>query len=271
MFEKVSIEKVREYWDENPCNLEYSSQPIGTLEYFDEVEKQKYLIEPHIPKFAEFEKWSGKKVLEIGCGVGTDTINFAKAGAKVTAVEISEKSLAIACQRAKVYRLEDQIKFYCANAEELSKVVPIESYDLIYSFGVIHHTPHPERVIKEIQYYTKPGTTIKIMVYHRYSWPVLWILLAKGKGAFWKLDELIAKYSESQNSPITYTYSLKEARDLLKGFKMVNISIECPLSRANYFRHLCNKFWLFRKLFYPLINFFSKPFGWHLCITAKVS
>ena len=80
-------------------------QAVGTGEYFEEVEKRKYFVEPHIPSFAEFPRWDRKRVLELGCGVGTDTINFARAGAEVTAVELSSESLALATKRAEVLRL----------------------------------------------------------------------------------------------------------------------------------------------------------------------
>ena len=270
-FGKVSVEKVKEYWNERPCNIKHSLSPVGTRQYFDEVEKRKYFVEPHIKKFAEFEKWKGKKVLEIGCGIGTDTINFARTGAEVTAVDISEKSLYLARQRAKVYGLEDKIKFYCSNAEELSKVVPVEPYDLIYSFGVIHHTPRPERVIDEIRRYVKPGTVIKIMVYYRYSWKVFWILIKYGKGAFWRLKELIAKNSEAQTGcPITYTYSKKEIIDLLKEFKVVDISADhiFPYKISDYIKYQYNKVWYFRYLPKPIFRWFERKFGWHLLITV---
>ena len=101
-FRHIPIEKVKEFWDRRPCNIRHSPKPVGTREYFDEVEARKYFVEPHIPRFAQFERWRGKKVLEIGCGIGTDTINFARHGAQVTAVELSEKSLEIAKKRAEV-------------------------------------------------------------------------------------------------------------------------------------------------------------------------
>lgn len=273
MSNNVSIEEVKEYWDKRPCNIRHSPAQIGTRQYFDEVEARKYFVEPHIPQFAEFDKWKGKRVLEIGCGIGTDTINFARAGAKVTALDLSDKSLELAKKRAEVYGLSESITFYQANAEELSSVVPVEPYDLVYSFGVIHHTPHPERVIEQIRHFVKPGSIIKIMIYHRYSWKALWILFVYGKGAFWKLNELIAKYSEAQTgSPVTYAYSKKSIRKLLRGFEITDIFIDhiFPYKIKNYVQYKYKKVRYFRYLPKPVFRRLEKHFGWHLCVTAKV-
>src|SRR5947208_7204761 len=118
-FAGVSIGAVRDFWNRRPCNIRHSPREVGTREYFDEVEARKYFVEPHIPGFAEFERWRGKKVLEIGCGIGTDTINFARAGAAVTAVDLSAESLKLANKRADVFGLADRINFIEANAERL--------------------------------------------------------------------------------------------------------------------------------------------------------
>src|SRR5437667_6474410 len=123
-FEEFQIDRVREYWDRRPCNIRHSTAPRGTKEYFDEVEARKYFVEYHIPRFAEFTRWRGKKVLEIGCGIGTDTINFARAGAQVTAVDLSDKSMELARTRASVFGLGDRIRFCAGNAEQLSAFVP---------------------------------------------------------------------------------------------------------------------------------------------------
>jgi 2-polyprenyl-3-methyl-5-hydroxy-6-metoxy-1,4-benzoquinol methylase len=145
IFTEKRIEDVRNYWNARPCNIRHSSKPVGDRQYFDEVEARKYFVEPHIPLFAEFERWQGKKVLEIGCGIGTDTMNFARAGATVTAVDLSDESLQVARKRAVVFGLQERITFIQANAERLSEYVPLDTYDLVYSFGVIHPSYAPPR------------------------------------------------------------------------------------------------------------------------------
>jgi len=274
-FSQVPIEKVRTYWDSRPCNIRHSAKAIGSKEYFDEVEARKYFVEPHIPGFAQFERWRGLRVLEIGCGIGTDTVNFARAGALVTATDISEESLRIAGRRAEVYGLTDRISYHLANAEELAEVIPPEPYDLVYSFGVIHHTPNPERVLDQITgHYVHPGTVVKIMVYHRYSWKVLKILLADGRGRFWGLPELIALHSEAQTgSPVTYTFSRGQLRRLLEerrlAVKQIDVEHIFPYRFSDYVEHRYVQEWHWRILPKAAFRMMEKTFGWHLCATAE--
>jgi 2-polyprenyl-3-methyl-5-hydroxy-6-metoxy-1,4-benzoquinol methylase len=274
-FRETSVERVRAYWNARPCNIRHSLQPVGTKEYFDEVEARKYFVEPHIPAFADFPRWAGKRVLEIGCGIGTDTINFARAGAQVTAVDLSEASLAMARKRAEVFGLTDKVRFYAADAERLSETVPPEPYDLIYSFGVIHHTPHPERVVQQVrEHFVGPESTMKIMVYNRYSWKVFWIVMTAGKGAFWKMDDLVARYSEAETGcPVTYTYTPWTARQLLQGFRVTNRFADhiFPYRIPDYvqYRYVMN--WYFRILPRPLFRQLERWFGWHLCLTARLA
>ncbi len=269
------ISKVSEYWNARPCNIRHSPKPVGSREYFDEVEARKYFVESHIHRFAEFELWKGKKVLEIGCGIGTDTISFARQGARVTAVDLTEKSLELARQRAQVFGLEDRVTFLQANAEKLSDYVPVEPYDLIYSFGVIHHTPHPDQVLEEIRKFVTPESTVKIMVYNRWSWKVLWILFVYGKGQFWKLNQLIAEYSEAQTGcPVTYSYSRSGGRRWLEehGFRVTDVMVDhiFPYSIPEYVEYRYRKIWYFRWMPKWLFRALERTFGWHLCLTAKL-
>ena len=273
-FVGVPIGEVRDYWNRRPCNIRHSQAEIGTKEYFDQVEARKYFVEPHIPGFAEFERWSGKKVLEIGCGIGTDTMNFARAGAEVTAVDLSSESLKIAQKRAEVFNLADRINFYEVNAEKLSDFIPSQKYDLVYSFGVIHHSPHPEKIIREIkENFVEKGSAFKLMVYNRDSWKVLWMILGYGKGQFWKKDELIARYSEAQTGcPVTYSYTKKTIGDLLgDGFKITKSEYEhiFPYKISEYVKFRYIKEWYFRYLPESVFKKLEKKFGWHLCVTAE--
>lgn len=272
IFSTKTTNDVRRYWNARPCNIRHSRKPVGTREYFDEVEARKYRVEPHIPIFAEFERWRGKKVLEIGCGIGTDTMNFARAGAQVTAVDLSDESLSVAKKRASVFGLDDRIAFYQADVEHLSEIVPVETYDLVYSFGVIHHTPHPQEAIREIRHYLGPESEFKMMVYHRYSWKVFWILTRFGKGAFWKLDELIARHSEAQTGcPVTYSYSRRSVRNLLAGLTVKETMVDhiFPYRISEYKRYEYRKAAVFRWMPQSVFRMLERHWGWHLCVTAS--
>ncbi len=274
-FESVSVDDVQAYWNARPCNLRHSPKKIGSREYFDEVETRKYLVEPHIPAFADFHRWDGKRVLEVGCGIGTDTINFARCGASVAAVDLSEQSLAIAQERAKVFGLSDKIKFYHANAEQLSSTLPMEKFDLVYSFGVIHHSPNPARALAEMGRYMRPGSKLKLMVYHRHSWKVLWILMTYAHGRLWDLNEMVARHSEAQTGcPVTYTYSRSEGRRFVEaqGLRVTDVWVDhiFPYRITDYVEYRYVREWYFRWMSDKVFRRFERNFGWHLLISAEM-
>ncbi len=273
-FANVSLEKVREYWDRRPCNLRHSPSPVGSRQYFDEVEQRKYFVEPHIPGFAEFPRWAGRRVLEIGCGIGTDTINFARAGALVTAVDLSARSLALARQRAELFGLADRVTFVEADAERLSAFVEPAPYDLIYSFGVIHHSPHPANILEQVRrHFIAPDGVLKVMVYHRRSWKVLGILYGEAHGAWWRLDDAVARNSEGQTGcPITYTYSRRTGTQLLAGagFDVADVFVDhiFPYRVKDYVQYRYEKAAPFRWLPDGVMRALERRLGWHLCMTA---
>jgi SAM-dependent methyltransferase len=274
-FSDTSIDAVREYWNRRPCNLRHSPAPVGSKQYFDEVEARKYFVEPHIPGFAQHSRWAGKRVLEIGCGLGTDTINFARAGARVTAVDLSRASLELARQRAAVFGVDDRIQFVEADAERLADYVQPAPYDLVYSFGVIHHSPQPSRILDQVRrHFATSHTELKLMVYHHISWKVLAILLGEARGAFWRLDEAVARHSEAQTGcPVTYTYTRRSVRQLLadSGFVAEEIFVDhiFPYRVGDYVQYRYVKTFPFQFLPNFAMRTLERTLGWHLCVTGR--
>ena len=254
----ATIEDVKKYWNDRPCNVRHSQKDIGTKEYFDEVSKKKFTAEPHILDFTTFSKWKGKKVLEIGCGLGTIGINFALNGVDYTGVELSDESLELTKKRFDVYGMDGN--FYSGNAEQLSSFVPIETYDLVYSFGVIHHSPHPEKILFELERYMNKDSVLKIMLYAKDSWKNY--MIESG------LDRPEAQYG----CPIANTYTKNDVVDLLEGYDIISIEqdhifpyqIE-PYKRGEYIKQP----W-FESMPSEIFRTLEKNLGWHLLITAKL-
>jgi SAM-dependent methyltransferase len=254
----VTIEQVKKFWNDRPCNVRHSSKEVGTLEYFNEVSNKKFFVEPHILDFTDFPFWDRKKVLEIGCGLATTGIEFSKSGADYTGVELSEDSLSLAKQRFEVS--SRTARFYSGNAEELSSFLPTETYDLIYSFGVIHHSPHPEKIISEIKKYMNGDSILKIMLYAKDSWKNYMIEAG--------LDQPEAQYG----CPIANTYTKEEVAELLDGYEILSIKqdhifpyqIE-PYNQGKYVKHP-----YFAEMPDEMFGILEKKLGWHLLITAKL-
>lgn len=253
-----TIKNVEDFWDNQPCNIKHSNKKIGTKDYFDEVEKKRYFVEPHIIEFAEFAKWSGKKVLEVGCGIGTDGINFARNGADYTCTELSSQSLEITKKRFEVENL--QFKYFKGNAEELTQILPIQKFDLIYSFGVIHHSPNPEKIIKSLKEYMNKNSQLKIMLYAENSWKNIMI-----KGGF---DQPEAQYG----CPIAKTYTKNEVNKLLSDFKIISIKQNhiFPYKIQEYKKGKYVKQPYFDNMSSNIFSHLQKELGWHLLIDAKL-
>ena len=252
------IKKVEKFWDDQPCNIRHSDKKLGTIEYFDEIEKKKFFVEPHIIKFTDFPVWENKSVLEIGCGLGTTGMNFVKYGANYTGVDLSKNSINLAKQNFEIN--ERSGSFYHGNAEKLTSFVPIKVFDLIYSFGVIHHTPHPEKIISEITTYMNENSVLKIMLYAKNSWKNYMINAG--------FDRPEAQYG----CPIAKTYTEREVEELLIEFDIVSIDQDhiFPYAVEQYKKGIYEKQPWFEVMPDAMFKALEKKLGWHLLITAKL-
>ena len=135
-------QKIQRYWNNQPCNIKHGDSEPGSLEFFQQVSARRYRVEPHIAEFAGFHLWAGKRVLEIGPGIGSDAAEFARNGAEYYAIDYSEESVKLAQQRFVVEELEGV--FRCGDASDSTSYTGLPPMDLVYSYGCLLYTsPSP--------------------------------------------------------------------------------------------------------------------------------
>ena len=253
----ADISDVQAYWNRRPCNIRHSTKEVGTKEYFDDVEERKYFVEPHIPGFAQFERWKGKRVLEVGCGLGTDATNFARAGADYHAIELSDVSMALAKKRFEVFGLKGT--FVHTRGEDLAQHFEPGYFDLVYSFGVIHHTPSPVEIVRQMRKVIKPDGELKVMVYAKNSW----------KDAM--IEHGFDQPEAQSGCPVAYTYSPEEAQALLEGFKITELRQDhiFPYIVEKYVKYEYEPQAWFKAMPEGMFRAIEQRFGWHMLLTAK--
>jgi ubiquinone/menaquinone biosynthesis C-methylase UbiE len=249
-------ERVRAFWQANPCGVKFADAAPGTRHFYDLVEAHRYTKEWHIPIAADFAGARGLKVLEVGCGLGTDGAQFAEAGADYIGVDLTDEAVELARTRFNLFHLPG--KFQTADAENLPFAE--SSFDLVYSHGVLHHTPETGKAIKEIHRVLKPRGRAMVMLYHRGSYnyrvnisvlrragarllksekgikfvhritgePVESLrehakLLKTEKESYLKPAEFLNQNTDGAGNPLARVYSRTEARELFKNFSEVTL------------------------------------------------
>jgi len=285
---------VHDFWQANPCGAKFAGGEIGSREFFNAVERHRYQTEWHIPEVVGFPRWRDSDVLEVGCGLGTDAINFARRGARYTGIDLTEASIDLVRRRFEFEGLTANLSV--ADAE----VLPFadDSFDLVYSHGVLHHTPETPRAINQVHRVLKPGGTAMVMLYHKNSYNyrvnimILRRLGVRMLGFDWgpafvhritgedenRLRELQSDYrrdpkellskqeflnqnTDGPGNPLARVYSRSEAVSMFGRFREVRTEL-----------HFLNKRWL------PLVGglmprpverVMARLMGWHLWIIAK--
>jgi SAM-dependent methyltransferase len=256
----------QEQWGNNPCGAHIARDyEFGTREYFDAIEEYRYRdYAPWMKEAIGFDLFRGKRVLEVGCGTGTDLLQFARGGAQVTGIDLTPRSVEIARRRFEVYGLSGE--FAIGDAEDLA--FPDESFDAVYSFGVLHHTPDTERATGEIRRVLRPGGRAIAMFYNRASL-YYWGGLIFKRGVF--KGELIGstpaqimsryvEYTETGGRPLVKAYTRREARHLFRGFSDCRIRVN-QLTREEL--GLAG-----RVIPENAFQWLARNLGWNLIITA---
>ena len=286
-------ERVRAFWQEHPCGTKFADAEVGSRRFFEAVEEHRYRTEWHIPEAAGFEKAKGLRVLEVGCGLGTDGARFARAGAVYTGVDLTEAAVSLARRRFELEGLKGDFRVADAEALEFAD----ESFDLVYSHGVLHHTPDARASVAEIRRVLAPKGRAVVMLYHRDSYnyrvnirvlrrfgarllrtegglrlahrltgePVESLRehaarLKEDASQYLSASEFLSRNTDGAGNPLTRVYSRSEARDLFRDFGRVRVAA-----------HFLNKRWL--PVLGPLLSRktearLASRWGWHLWIYA---
>ncbi|MDH4114264.1 MAG: class I SAM-dependent methyltransferase [Burkholderiaceae bacterium] len=211
-------QQVHDFWDAASCGEVLYLHGSARADYELHARKR-YELEPYILEFADFESAKGKRMLEIGVGLGADHQRFAEAGADLSGIDLTERAVDHARRRLAAFGLSSRLAV--GDAERLG--FPDESFDLVYSWGVLHHTPDTPKAVAEVWRVLKRGGTAKVMIYHAWSLVglMLWVRYALLRFRPWvSLRAVYARYLES---PGTKAYSTREARQLFAGFDDVRI------------------------------------------------
>jgi 2-polyprenyl-3-methyl-5-hydroxy-6-metoxy-1,4-benzoquinol methylase len=200
---------VQEYWDKNVSNWKIASAPVGSEIFFRETERYRFEKLNYLPQRVDFNGFFGKRLLDVGCGLGNDLSRFASGGANCVGIDISPTAIKLAKQNFTHRKLSAE--FLQMDGEKMS--FEDNSFDVIYCHTVLHFTPNPEAMIKEIHRVLKPGGQAIMMTINRHSWLYLLHRLTK-----LKMDYM--------DAPVFNKYTYREFEKMLSPFSRVNLTTE---------------------------------------------
>jgi ubiquinone/menaquinone biosynthesis C-methylase UbiE len=244
------IARIERYWNERIHDLEMTKHPVGSREFFSDLDEYRFDKLHYLPRLVDFNAYRGRELLEVGCGIGTDLVRFARGGAIVTGVDLSQTAIDLAKRNFECNTV-DARELRVANAEALP--YDAASFDIVYGHGVLQYTADPGRLVSECHRVLRPGGEAIFMVYNRISW-----LNA--------LSKLMKVPLEHEDAPVLRKYSIAEFRKLLSPFQDVRIVPERFPVKSRL--HGGAKGLVYNTLFVATFNALPRawvrPLGWHL-------
>jgi SAM-dependent methyltransferase len=210
---------VHDFWQRQSCGEVYAEGESETAQLAAQA-SARYALEPYLPPFARFADARGLRVLEIGVGMGADHLQFAQhAPARLVGIDLTARALHHT--RTRLAAAGARPMLTQADAERLP--FPDRSFDLVFSWGVLHHTPDVAAAIGEVHRVLAPSGIARVMLYHRHSWTVdmLWLRYAAGAGRPWRRRRAVV--AERLESPGTQAFTAVEARRLFTAFAQVEV------------------------------------------------
>jgi ubiquinone/menaquinone biosynthesis C-methylase UbiE len=216
------IPEIERYWNERIHDLEMTSHPVGTREFFDDLDAYRFDKLHYLPKVVDFAGFRGQSLLEVGCGIGTDLVRFAKGGAVCTGVDLSRTAIDLARKNFDLHGVQAALQV--GNGEALA--FPDDSFDVVYAHGVLQYTADAARLVRECHRVVRPGGRGIFMVYNRHGWlnvmsKVMRVELEHGDAPVLKLftaaefRQLLAPFSDARIVPERFPVVSK----LHKGWK----------------------------------------------------
>ena len=240
---------VRAYWNAHIHDLDVSQHAPGTPEFFANLDAYHFEKLHHLLRLVDFEGWRGRDVLDVGCGAGVEVVRFARAGARVTGVDIADRAVALTRQNLAQQRLDARLEVADAETLPFADV----SFDFVYAHGVMQYTTDDRRLAREVYRVLRPGGLAMFQAYNRVSWLNL-------------LSKVMKVPLEHEDAPVLRRYSIDELRSRLDPFTSIEIIPERFPVKSRL-----QKGWkaavyngLFVGAFNAVPRAWVRSFGWHL-------